>query len=97
MNNSDSKSKRIKKHYASHAKRSTCIKTVIAAASSSSVGVPIRIRVRTLSFFLAPAPAEATTPEADADGVSAPALPACARTQPESLSGWSHKNHGSAG
>jgi hypothetical protein len=84
-------SKNMQKQCADHAKRRAYIRTMIAAPRGRRVQVPSRVRGRVHEFFFAPAlhVDEATRPFLDDD--------TCARTQPESLSGWSQKNHVSDG
>lgn len=71
-----------------HTKRRTCNSTKVIAPRNSRPVVPSNTRAP--AFFLLVADAPAAVP----DGVAAPELPACARTHPESLSGWSQRNQG---
>ena len=70
-----------------------CNSTKITAPRNIRPADPSRTRAP--PFLPALDEADGLTPVPD--GVAAPALPACALTQPKSLSGWSQKNHGSAG
>src|SRR6266851_4989659 len=87
----------------SYVKRTTCNTTEVAAPRKSRPSVLSKTRAP--PFLLVPDDVPLPVPDVPdvpgvpgvVPGVAAPGPPACVRTHPESLSGWSQKNHGSAG